>query len=109
MIQAPNNIREDNAQKPTKRGWLIAPVIAGSVCFGAILGGGAVAWSASHAELKIDGNREATLHQLDIFADVLARATIDYVVPPKQDKMIEAAINGMLSSLDPHSSFMSSN
>ncbi|MEK7661286.1 MAG: S41 family peptidase [Pseudomonadota bacterium] len=109
MIQAPNNIREDNAQKPTKRGWLIAPVIAGSVCFGAILGGGAVAWSASHAELKMDGNREATLHQLDIFADVLARATIDYVVPPKQDKMIEAAINGMLSSLDPHSSFMSSN
>ncbi len=29
-----------------------------------------------------------------------------YVTPPREDKLIEAAINGMLTSLDPHSSYM---
>ncbi len=29
-----------------------------------------------------------------------------YVTPPAEDKLIENAINGMLSSLDPHSSYM---
>lgn len=87
--------------------WIVAPLLAGAVGFGAIIGGGAVAWSANRADVNIDANRESTLHQLDIFADVLARVTTDYVVPPKQDDMIDAAINGMLASLDPHSSFMS--
>lgn len=87
--------------------WWIIPVIAGSVGVGAILGGGAVAWSDSETNFtQSSENREATLHQLNIFADVLARVNTDYVVQPKQDELIDSAINGMLSSLDPHSSFM---
>jgi carboxyl-terminal processing protease len=45
--------------------------------------------------------------QLDLFGDVLERVRSDYVEKPDDTKLIEAAINGMLSSLDPQSSYMS--
>ena len=45
--------------------------------------------------------------QLDLFGDVLERVRSDYVDKPDDTALIEAAINGMLSSLDPHSSYMS--
>jgi carboxyl-terminal processing protease len=44
--------------------------------------------------------------QLDLFGDVLERVRNDYVEKPDDTKLIEAAINGMLASLDPHSSYM---
>jgi carboxyl-terminal processing protease len=47
-----------------------------------------------------------TYKQLNLFGDVFDRVRADYVEDPDEAKMIEAAINGMLSSLDPHSSFM---
>ena len=45
--------------------------------------------------------------QLDLFGDVLERVRSDYVEKPDDTALIESAINGMLSSLDPHSSYMS--
>ena len=47
-----------------------------------------------------------TYKQLNLFGDVFERIRSDYVEKPDESKMIEAAINGMLSSLDPHSSYM---
>jgi carboxyl-terminal processing protease len=44
--------------------------------------------------------------QLDLFGDVLERVRNDYVDKPKDDQLIDAAINGMLASLDPHSSYL---
>ena len=44
--------------------------------------------------------------QLDLFGDVLERVRTDYVEKPDDAKLIETAINGMLSSLDPHSAFL---
>ena len=44
--------------------------------------------------------------QLDLFGDVLERVRNDYVEKPDDTKLIESAINGMLASLDPHSSYM---
>jgi len=44
--------------------------------------------------------------QLDLFGDVLERVRADYVEKPDDSKLIESAINGMLSALDPHSSFL---
>ena len=44
--------------------------------------------------------------QLDLFGDVLERVRADYVEKPDDTKLIESAINGMLSGLDPTSSFM---
>lgn len=47
-----------------------------------------------------------TYNHLDLFADAFERVRSDYVEEVDEAKMIEAAINGMLQSLDPHSSFL---
>jgi carboxyl-terminal processing protease len=45
--------------------------------------------------------------RLNLFGLVFGLVLSDYVEVPDQEKLIRAAINGMLASLDPHSSFMS--
>jgi len=45
--------------------------------------------------------------QLDLFGDVLERVRADYVEKPDDAQLIESAINGMLTSLDPHSAYLS--
>jgi carboxyl-terminal processing protease len=47
--------------------------------------------------------------QLNLFGDVFERVRTDYVERPDDKKLIESAINGMLSGLDPHSSYMDPN
>jgi len=47
-----------------------------------------------------------TYRQLNLFGDVFERVRADYVEPVDDTKAVEAAINGMLASLDPHSSYM---
>ncbi len=47
-----------------------------------------------------------TYRQLAIFGDVFERVRAQYVDEPDDQKLIETAINGMLTSLDPHSSYM---
>jgi carboxyl-terminal processing protease len=44
--------------------------------------------------------------ELDLFGQVLERVRSDYVEKPDDTQLIENAINGMLSSLDPHSAFL---
>jgi carboxyl-terminal processing protease len=51
-------------------------------------------------------NTELYRH-LDLFGDVLERVRSDYVEKPEDGQLIESAINGMLSSLDPHSAYLS--
>ena len=75
---------------------------------GVVLGGVAVGVSAvAWPETKREEARMATYQQLDLFTEVLARAKADYVEEIDEVEAIEAAIDGMLGSLDPHSSFMS--
>ena len=45
--------------------------------------------------------------KLDLFSDVLNTIKKEYVDEVKQDEVIDSAINGMLQSLDPYSSYMS--
>jgi carboxyl-terminal processing protease len=45
--------------------------------------------------------------QLDLFGDVFERVRSDYVEKPDDTMLVESAINGMLTALDPHSSYMS--
>ena len=47
-----------------------------------------------------------TYRQLNLFGDVFERVRSDYVEAPDDAKLVESAVNGMLSSLDPHSSYM---
>ena len=44
-----------------------------------------------------------TYRQLNLFGDVFERVRSDYVEKPDDSKLIESAISGMLSGLDPHS------
>lgn len=45
--------------------------------------------------------------QLNLFGDVFERVRVHYVEEVDDQELIESAINGMLSSLDPHSSYLS--
>ena len=45
--------------------------------------------------------------QLDLFVDIFERIRAQYVEEVDAGELIEAAINGMLTSLDPHSSYLS--
>ncbi len=52
------------------------------------------------------GQSSDTYRQLNLFGDVFERIRSDYVEEVEDSDLIEAAINGMLSSLDPHSSYL---
>lgn len=54
----------------------------------------------SHAE------KSETLQLLGLFGDIFDRIRTDYVEEVKDSDLVEAAINGMLTSLDPHSGYM---
>jgi carboxyl-terminal processing protease len=47
-----------------------------------------------------------TYSQLNLFGEVFERVKSDYVEKPDDAKLVEGAINGMISSLDPHSRYM---
>src|SRR5271168_3713510 len=47
-----------------------------------------------------------TYRQLNLFGDIFERVRSHYVEKPDDSKLVEAAINGMLNGLDPHSSYM---
>jgi carboxyl-terminal processing protease len=47
-----------------------------------------------------------TYSQLNLFGDVFERVRAGYVEKPDDAKLVEGAINGMISSLDPHSRYM---
>ena len=47
-----------------------------------------------------------TYRQLNLFGDVFERVRADYVEEPADADLIDNAINGMLTSLDPHSSYL---
>lgn len=53
------------------------------------------------------GSNASIYEQLELFGNVFERVRADYVEAPDDKELIEAAINGMLTSLDPHSSFLS--
>ncbi len=56
--------------------------------------------------LAQDKSDDANVYeQLDLFGDVFERIRSQYVEPVDSKKLIEAAISGMLTSLDPHSSY----
>src|SRR5258708_27812261 len=47
-----------------------------------------------------------TYSQLNLFGEVFERVRADYVEKPDDTNLIEGAINGMVTSLDPHSRYM---
>src|SRR5471032_3449868 len=69
-----------------------------------LVGGFAV---ATFALPEAKGANDASAYgQLDLFSDAFERVRANYVRPVKDSELIDAAIQGMVSSLDPHSSYM---
>ncbi|MBI5163424.1 MAG: S41 family peptidase [Magnetospirillum sp.] len=50
--------------------------------------------------------RKETYRLMELFAEVFEKVRSEYVEPVSDDELVEAALNGMLTSLDPHSSYM---
>ena len=74
------------------------------VVVGIIIGATAV---SSRAKLSAEAGSSNIYRHLDLFGDILERVRNDYVEKPDDKKLIESAINGMLTSLDPHSAYLS--
>jgi carboxyl-terminal processing protease len=82
------------------KNWLVAPIVGASLVVGA-LGMSAFAGPNNPAE-----KRAETFKQLELFADILAKVESEYVTEVDETAAIEASIDGMLASLDPHSSYL---
>ncbi len=74
------------------------------------IGAGAVLGVALSLALTVDANREARstipIDELRAFSEVYARIKNDYVIPVDDKKLIDQAISGMVSGLDPHSTYL---
>ena len=62
--------------------------------------------TTQETESKKKANPADTYRSLDLFGTVFERVRANYVKDVTDEKLIEAAIRGMLSSLDPHSSYL---
>ncbi len=77
--------------------------LLGAVCSFALVGAVAiVALPSSHPQAA----DSETYRELSLFGDVFQKVKQDYVDPVKDKELINAAINGMLASLDPHSNYL---
>ncbi|MBN8889384.1 MAG: peptidase S41 [Rhodospirillales bacterium 70-18] len=102
-----------------RTGLLLGAAFAVGVIVGPVLGGPTVRlWQhelggslfpaalAQQAANGTEGDKADTYRLLNLFADVFERVRAEYVQPVSDRELIENAINGMLTGLDPHSSYM---
>jgi carboxyl-terminal processing protease len=73
----------------------------GALCTAAGFAGGLTIFSAAHGANDLTAYR-----QLDLFSDAFERVRENYVRPVEDSELVNAAIEGMVSNLDPHSSYM---
>src|SRR5512133_3608958 len=59
-----------------------------------------------YGDSRVSAIDRNTYKNLKTFSEVLDMVEKKYVEPVDSDKMMQGAINGMIRSLDPHSSFM---
>jgi len=74
---------------------------------GAVLGLLATSQIAGPLLAQEADSNTSVYEQLDLFGDIFERIRSSYVEEVDDSELIEAAINGMLTSLDPHSSYLS--
>ncbi len=73
---------------------------------GALMGASAMSLVYGAPSSAANAAGSETYKQLAIFGDIFERVRAQYVTPPDDKSLVENAINGMLASLDPHSSYM---
>ncbi|OIP93295.1 MAG: peptidase S41 [Syntrophobacterales bacterium CG_4_8_14_3_um_filter_58_8] len=59
-----------------------------------------------YGDSRVSAIDRSTYKSLKTFSEVLDMVEKNYVEPVETDKLLQGAINGMIKSLDPHSSFM---
>lgn len=74
---------------------------------GAALGGALVMGVLSNAVMARASISADTFRQLDLFGEVFEQVHENYVSDPEDSDLIKGAIDGMLSTLDPHSNYLS--
>ncbi|MEO1705802.1 MAG: peptidase S41, partial [Pseudomonadota bacterium] len=74
---------------------------------GVLAGGLATTQVAGPLLAQQADDRANVYEQLDLFGDIFERIRAQYVEEVDSSELIEAAIDGMLTSLDPHSSYLS--
>lgn len=72
---------------------------------GAIVSAGAI-FSVSQLVTRADAQTTETYRQLNLFGEAFERVLANYVDEITEERLIQAAITGMLQSLDPHSDYM---
>ena len=71
-----------------------------------LVGAAALALGGSAAAVASQTPRNETFRMLEMFGDVLGIVEQAYVVPVDNKKLIEAALQGMMTALDPHSNYL---
>jgi len=71
-----------------------------------VLGAGTMAYLDRPAAASTEAPRTETFKMLELFGDVLSTVESQYVTPVDDKKLIQAAIDGMVTSLDPHSGYL---
>jgi len=70
-----------------------------------VLGAGSMAYVGQAARGATEAKAD-TYHMLELFGDVLTEVDHQYVEPVDDKKLIQSAMEGMLTSLDPHSDYL---
>ena len=73
-------------------------------CSAFVLGAGSMAYLSQTTQAA---PTRTAFKQLELFGNVLDTIERQYVTPVDDKKLIEAALDGMLTSLDPHSGYLS--
>src|ERR1700748_3472983 len=71
-----------------------------------VLGAGSMAYASQTALASAQQPKANTYRMLGLFGDVLDTVEKQYVTPVDDTKLIHAALDGMLTSLDPHSNYL---
>ena len=99
----------DYRSRRLRSGLLLGTAFVAGVVIGPASGlisrhfGYAIGFAASAAQ---DTGRADTYRLLTLFGDVFERVRAEYVDPVDDKDLVENSINGMLTGLDPHSSYM---
>jgi carboxyl-terminal processing protease len=70
-----------------------------------VLGAGTMAYVGQAARATTEAKSD-DYHMLELFGDVLTEVDRQYVTPVDNKKLIQSAMSGMLTSLDPHSDYL---
>lgn len=76
------------------------------IALGAAMGGLVAVGGSAFAEREAGESTTIPFEGLKTFSEVYGRIRQDYVEPVPDSKLLEDAIRGMLSGLDPHSSYL---